>query len=64
MGPFKIIRARGKGVYYIENVASGQVSRAIGSHLKEYTTVVHSKITDSQVNNILEFLSIIRIIIF
>ncbi len=36
VGPFKIIRARGKGVYYIENVASGQVSRAIGSHLKEF----------------------------
>ncbi len=53
VGSFKIIRARGKGVYYIENVASGKVSRAIGSHLKEYTTVVHKH--KHQVNNILEF---------
>ncbi len=53
VGSFKIIRARGKGVYYIENEASGKVSRAIGSHLKEYSTVVHKH--RHQVNNILEF---------
>ena len=35
-GPYKITKAVGKGVYHLENVNTGKIRKAIGSHLKLY----------------------------
>ena len=36
VGPYKITAVEGKGVYHLEHVLTGKITKGIGSHLKLY----------------------------